>query len=562
MGDQRLAVDQMGAAGRGARTFESLPPEILTSIIEYLVPNPPEIGETRPVDYERLSPGEPWFDFTRCRRGLRSMCRVSRRFRSMAQPLLYKVMAILEEESMILFFRTLYENPQYRHWPRYLSVHLTLTQEFVIRETRKCIARLLRTFKPRDEVEPSWIMSFIDEMLAFAATALGDPSHSAVDLDDMPQVIITFILWLVPRIETLLLQVPICDDDPDYTSLCLKMMELQAFTTRREAEEQSITSHPSFPLRRIETLCLQGDPELLMHFENEDCSCDVAEVWGVQVHPYAPLINCLPNLVTMEISGDDGMRVDHLDEDLMPITTPQPYLRRLRHIYLHDSVACPRDLSLILKNAPHLLTLYMSPRRTHNFWREYPEVDPDVDPDALDVALSKHGKHLRHLDVAWLDAAYFASRIGPAGRLASLPELRRLERLCIQLAVLYGDEAAAASMTPPLADLLPPSLLELAVEDWWWHYNDVYNTIEEWGPAKKLEHYHAQRNYRTFAVRMLLQFASNFRERLPRLRRVMLLCKIPWTWMVEGDNVPMDFHFTDVKEEFKRNGVEFVVEEM
>jgi hypothetical protein len=56
----------------------------------------------------------------------------------------------------------------------------------------------------------------------------------------------------------------------------------------------------------------------------------------------------------------------------------------------------------------------------------------------------------------------------------------------------------------------------------------------------------------------LTQFARDVRSRLQRLRRVVLLCKIPWTLVLEGA-VPLEFHFEDVKRLFLGQGVEFSV---
>src|SRR5437763_1628810 len=81
--------------------LELLPTEILTAILELLVPQPPEVGETKPVSYEKLMPGEPWYDFTRSRHGLRSLCLVNRHLSTLAFPYLYRTVAILNEDAMV-----------------------------------------------------------------------------------------------------------------------------------------------------------------------------------------------------------------------------------------------------------------------------------------------------------------------------------------------------------------------------------------------------------------------------------------------------------------------------
>ncbi|KAK0639919.1 hypothetical protein B0T16DRAFT_432482 [Cercophora newfieldiana] len=548
----------------GGLSLEGLPAEIVTSVLGFLIPQPPEIGETRPVSYGKLMVGEPWYDFTRCRRGLWGLCLVSHRFRAEAQPLLYRVMALMDEESMFLFFRTLAEHPAYGRWTRYFGVHLTLTRDSCIRETRRAVGRLLHTFHPNPDPRP--LMIPISQALEVMAINLPALSTHAGDFHDVPQVIVAFILMFLTKLETLMLQVPICDDHPEYTALFQKLQAArQYFVTGAAAEgpNSDSDSDPELtPFQHIETLMLQGDPELLDHFENEECDCEIPEVWGSQPRRYFPMFRCFPRLHTLEVSTDDGAWSNILDERasyLTGDTTSPPYLRGIKHLYIHNSVACPRNLHQVLFNAPDLQTLYMTPRRDDDFYRGPPETTTNAHPQALDVALTSHARNLRHLDVAWFDVSGFESLIGPEGRLASLPNLPRLEKLCIQLAALYGTSPATALLTP-LAELLPPNLVEFTLEDWWWSNTNMLDDVETWTAKEKLTHYRNEREYRRFAVEMLEGFARDHRERMPRLKKVLLLVKIPYTWIVE-DGIEIGFHFENVKKLFAEKGVEFLVEE-
>ena len=101
---------------------------------------PPEIGETRRIAYNQLNPGDAWFDFTRCRRGLHSMCLVSRHLSEIARPLLYCVVPLWHEAAIVLFFRTLCSKPEYGLWARELASHITLTAPSVIQNFRLTIA--------------------------------------------------------------------------------------------------------------------------------------------------------------------------------------------------------------------------------------------------------------------------------------------------------------------------------------------------------------------------------------------------------------------------------------
>jgi len=73
-----------------------------------------------------------------------------------------------------------------------------------------------------------------------------------------------------------------------------------------------------------------------------------------------------------------------------------------------------------------------------------------------------------------------------------------------------------------------------------------------------VRHYQGQHLYRTTALRTLIDFARDVRTRLRHLKKVVLLVKIPWTWVLEGA-VSLDFHFDVVKSVFLAQGVEFSV---
>jgi len=194
------------------------------------------------------------------------------------------------------------------------------------------------------------------------------------------------------------------------------------------------------------------------------------------------------------------------------------------------------------------------------------EIDPQpaedathADEEALDTALELYAKNLRHLDVSWHEWYGAEAEIGQNGRLNSLPRLEKLEKLCIQLAVLYGTHPATVLETP-LAEQLPPNLVELTLEDWWWSHYAKYEELDSWNSRDMVDHYQSESDYRRTALKMLEQFADDVPKRLPRLRKVLLLCKIPYTWMLEP-NIPLDFHFRGVRDTLAAKGIEFLVED-
>jgi hypothetical protein len=540
----------------------NLPPELLHQILEYLVPEQPDIGGTRPVAYNKLVPSEPWYEYTRCRRGLRSLCLTSRGLYNLAQPLLYRVVSILDEAGLVLLFRTLTQRPELGLFSNYLSCHLTLTREGVIRETRRELGRLIRTFSPdMGALGPDGEHKSVGWALATLKAALPHLSTLSGDFDDMPQIIVFFLMQFMKKLEAILLQVPISDRHPEYTALFEKVTEGMGAEWRSHLDEPS---SPTFSSSRpqgfehIKTLYLQGDPEMLQHFETDDCDCEVPDIFGVEARRYWPLYNALPNLRTLEVSADDG--VWHNVRPRGPDHKRAPYLQGIKHIYLHDSIACPRNMYQVLRNAPQLRTLYMVPRRDDAFLHGPEEDNEEAHPEALDNALLRRTTKLRELDVAWWDCAGYESLIGPKGRLSNLPQMTAMEKLCVQLAVLYGTDQQEMLHTP-LVDLLPPNLIELTLEEWWWGDIDDYDYLQEWCGVNQARHWEAKANYRNTALTIMRGFASSCRERMPRLRKVSFMTRLPWTWKLEG-RVDLKSHFGEIREIFRGVGIEFLVEEI
>ncbi|KAM7206161.1 hypothetical protein V8F20_002943 [Naviculisporaceae sp. PSN 640] len=526
--------------------FDSLPPELIHSILDFVDLEPPSIGETRPVAYDSLSPGEDWYNFTRNRRTLLSLCRTSSQFLSYAQPRLYKTVVILDEESLVLFFRTIAGNAELTPLTRFFSCHITLTRQPVARNIREALAK------------------HCDRS---ATAGLRVYRFSNIS-DRTPEGVMCFILLHLHRLETLLLQVPICDDyqEPEYTTLLTDLMIARNHFPDPPLRHSvrvinGLSEHPIFrlppktPFMHLKTLMLQGDPEMREYFENEGCD-EVPESWGVATMRYLPLCWISPKLTTLEISSDDGI----FDFPDVSFAAAGLSLDKIRHVYLHDSVTSPHNLYRLLKNVPKLETLYLTARLDDGPLPdlEYMEYDnsSEAHPESLDAALTKYGQNLRHLDVGWFEIFGLGSLIGAGGRLSTLPKLKKLEKLCIQLSVLYGSEVAPV----PLANLLPPNLIELTLADWWWTDIDAYDEMQDWTVEERLKHYRSKKDYRANALKNLIQYAADSLTSQPKLKKLLLLCHIPWTWTT-GGGMELDFHFDEVKKAFQKRGVEFQVGE-
>ncbi len=236
---------------------------------------------------------------------------------------------------------------------------------------------------------------------------------------------------------------------------------------------------------------MQGDPDPLAIIENDE--------QGARPHNYTPLFASFPNLTALKVSSDCG--VWHCP------SLPPPSMPKLRHIYLYDSDAGPKDLGDLLPNAPELRTLCMTPtlRTSYSY----------TPGSTFGIALTDH-TNLGDLNVHW--------RAIDSDRVTSLAEVQSLRSLCIQMDLLCGN--ASAALETPLIDLLPSNLVELTVKEW------------------------RRSRLKPRAVHTLMQFARDVRKRLHDLKKVVLLCETLWILGQEGE----------IKTMFLEQGVEFSVE--
>ncbi|KAK4178161.1 hypothetical protein QBC36DRAFT_325573 [Triangularia setosa] len=570
----------MEAANNDARTpltLAALPPELLRAIFDCLIPTPPEIGETGPVALEQMFEGEPWYEFILCRRALASLCLVTKTFREMAHPLLYRVVAITNPRTLLLLFRTLAELPAHGLHTRFLSCHMTLTRTNVIHGVKEAMREQLGKIKPSSA--PGVIASSIRKAMGQAHT------FCALNLqpyfDGLPQGLFSMVLATCKRVETLLLEVPICDEEDGDYNVLFRNVHADMYEFEQDGDPSNRDEERSY--QQIHTLLLQGDTEMLKHLEIDECDCDIPENYGVKCNSYFPLSAALPKLAILEVTCDSGdwsnpitefsqsvmgkihamhSSSSHFWTKISSLPPDHAYLAGIRHIYLHNSNVMPHHLHLLLKFAPQLETLYVTPRRIEDDgpvkWPHVHGPDEEEDHESLNLGLQQYGKkHLKNLDVTWTSLKNMEKLIGPEGRIVCLPALKNLEKLCIQLEPLYGNMKNAATL--PLLSLLPPNLTELTIEDWWWRYEKVYFDMKKWKAEKRVEHYTREKEYRRAAVEMLMKFARSIDVTANRLRKVMLVCKIPWTWVLAGA-VEAEEHFLGVKLAFGEKGVVFEVD--
>ena len=611
------------------------PLELIRQVLEHLVPLVPEMGTPRPADGRAVHKSDPWFDFLECRKTLRNLCLTAPSFAQLAQPFLYRTVAILSAESLVQLFRTLLSGPHLGQHARYLSCHLTLTCPEVIHQTRIATLRLLHLRPPIRE--PYWPDFLVQDPMMLVIEAQQTYSQAFGRNGSAPSTFLSNIMALMPRLETLLLQVPVCNTQEEYGSLFEKLTKaVVCFDGIKDGFDSEGDPYPPeiVPFQHITAVRLQGDPEMLLELYCDEC--------GVQIRRFWPLFYCFPALSEIEVTFDDGNFVNPHPDDDWPacmssdwhkappserhlIKTPKHYLGSgIRRICLRSSNASPKGLHHLLRNAPNLEVLKMSPR-DRDFAAPYfdndsllsldqdQELDQQTHPECLDLALARRctASSMRMLQVRWENLIFCDYLLGPDGRLESLRNLTSLETLGLQICSLYApgsvglieqgivdlkNKKDTRVLIEPLSAVLPPNVVDLTLDDWWWddweHYNEheyVWQTARvapfscDEGAYKRVRWYSDHDNYRRGICGLLGELANDIGTKtsngagttgtcLAKLRRVVFTCPIPWTWtwtwnvqgpLVNGygNAVPtyLDFHFKDIIKAFRAKGVEFHV---
>ncbi|TPX07728.1 uncharacterized protein E0L32_010624 [Thyridium curvatum] len=524
--------------------LDHLPPELLSQIFECLVPNEPDSGETRPVAYGQLNPEESWFEVTRRQSGLRSSCLVSRQFYTLARRFLYRSISIIDEVAMVLLLRTLIEKPAYGQETRYFSCHLTLTESSTIREIRKYAKEIFRT------MDQQLLLGQTHPLLKYLTT-LHNRKMTMDEYDEIPQMILLCILVLIPKIDKMLLQIPLHEDDAEYRAL---LTHFHAVTLMNTEGREKWRGH-AVPCQHLTKLVLQGDPEEMS--DAEQAAKEDGEAVGVdgsRAGTYWPLLTACPAVTSVEVTigNGDWPESSWFDQD-KPLWASLPHeLRNIKHLDLVDSFAAPRDVAVALSCFPQLESLYFEPK-----WSpENVGWEDEDDVITLDSALEKHGRSLRRLDLAWYDCSDCLISISEETILSSLPKLTNLEILYVQLALLFteGRSYKDREVILDFSNLFPPSLVILVLEEWWWN-DSMY-----WFPSGNLQEEHVRPEkhlqYCASLEYSLITFASICPNQLPSLKVVNFLVRLSRPWIGGGPET-MEQRLANVKSAFAKNGIEF-----
>ncbi|RYP39586.1 hypothetical protein DL767_002134 [Monosporascus sp. MG133] len=106
----------------------SLPNELLLSVFEHLVPEPLSTGSSPELSRDCIQ-----------RRGtLRHLCPVSKSLCDIAQPLLFRNLAVINGAQTVLLFRSLWNVPALRRCPRSFACPILLSEQDVVEDTLNC----------------------------------------------------------------------------------------------------------------------------------------------------------------------------------------------------------------------------------------------------------------------------------------------------------------------------------------------------------------------------------------------------------------------------------------
>ena len=196
----------------------------------------------------------------------------------------------------------------------------------------------MHTFRipvPRSRVPRKPYEYLCSTMLVMADIASGTQRFGTF----VVQMLVMALFLVATRIETLLLQIPVSDEHDDYHFL---FSELEGFKFGN-ADEPHLDRDQPRPLERLETLLLQGDPEMIEYYDglDEDASY-LDETCAAHASVYRRLWLQVQTLKTLEVSGDDGLWENQDDPSGPGARTfwfmhDRPFLGNIRHIYLHNS---------------------------------------------------------------------------------------------------------------------------------------------------------------------------------------------------------------------------------
>jgi hypothetical protein len=428
---------------------------------------------------------------------------------------------------------------------RQMACWVTLTRETIIQ-------RLMSLAKEKFESCPSYRNLY----------------QTLINQDDIPQLILFDVLCRSPQLTMLSLMVPKTADGIEYSAL------MTMVARNRQSDNTSTASATgdhdqalgiSRSLASIQ-LCLDLRPPAASRSrgdgrDEQDLGFDHQDYWPLLIMPNVVRVYCYGDDASFDLGflweEDDSKEEEGSVEIGAP---PKGYLQTVREIHLDASSSGPKSLYSLCRHAPQLEVLRVTHRRHSQ--EEFSWGNPNA--ETFDSGLLMRASTLRHLHLDFYDSTEYISFTGKDGRLASLPQLRHLETLHIQLQTLFG--AISAIYRRDIGSMFPSSLIELTLHDQWpqdviereeciMMYSGNLDPMEFQGGwimspgVTKVEFWYS---YRKAILRMLMRLCNVSAERLPRLRRLSYVSDY---WSCRGWE--RENPFGVVQARFSEKGIEF-----
>lgn len=379
-----------------------LPAENLLQIFNYFLKAPPTFPEGLMNDTRHV----PFAVQT-----LSRLCQVSRRFRLLAEPLLYHTLSIpqLQPARHTLLLRTLIERPALGELIQIIDFQLVFGS--------------LQRFQEAAETLRGWLEdTYSAEFAEYFRQSLTDTWGKGVGE-------FAFLLVLAPNLRTLEWSIPKdYDSRPEVHKLF--SYAAAALTGTTSSLNDSTTKTARVPLAKLKQVHLR--------------QTDYMSVHAPPVSRLGPIVQ-FPQLETIT-----GFMVEWCGERLLPLDEES----RQHNLTGLELTLCGVDEAGIIdvfKRFPALKCLSLCPTPTS--YSQY-----HMDLEGFGNVLRSYGRGLKRLDLdPWAGSGY--RNIEGRGKFGSLRDLEDLEMVSIALDVLFG---AGAERTA-LKDLLPRSLVRLVI---------------------------------------------------------------------------------------------------
>ncbi|RYP93291.1 hypothetical protein DL770_000580 [Monosporascus sp. CRB-9-2] len=455
----------------------SLPNELLLSVVEHLVPEPLATGSSPELSRDYIQ-----------RRGtLRHLCLVCKRLCGIAQPLLFRNIAVTNGVQTVLLFRSLWNVPALRQCPWSFACPILLSEQDVVEDTLNCWNSNVDTLS-RDPADPD-IAHFLNSgyvqlRQVGVSLASGDArpvtlggAHRWLEFSSelLPEILVGILLALQGQVRDVLLRTPEEGEtafDPFY------LRDLSRFVRNHQEIPATRLAFSPTLLSTAKSLRLQGDTARDNH-------------WHGVLPTYFPFweFDCVTRLEYYRDAADWNEMLRHLDDEdpadnqALKRDTMTKAMHQIEELRFYSSRMAPWSMRQLLSHCPNLRSLHWAfgdnvewliPTLLDVRFYES-DFEPQASSEAtLDEALMAASGHLEslHLDVMIESTVRFDSRY----RVTCLSAFTNLRHVTIDTVCLLGLRPYAMDPLEKnigplhLIDVLPPNLEKLVlIEKWYGH---------------------------------------------------------------------------------------------